>query len=81
MKTEKPNRWKTRILSASSKIWKWKSSKYFDKDLRQAVLSAKKNKKEEKNKEKQQQNLTFLSELYERRKDTPFLDFGFFALD
>ena len=31
---------KWRILSASSKIWK--TSKYFDKDLRQVVLSAKK---------------------------------------
>ena len=32
--------WKTRILSASGKIWK--TSKFFDKDLRQVVLSAKK---------------------------------------
>ena len=36
---------KMRILSASSKIWK--TSKHFDKDLRQLFLSAKKNKKEE----------------------------------
>ena len=45
---------KTRILSASSKIWKRKSSKYFDKDLHQVVPSAKKNKKktEEKNNNK-----------------------------
>ena len=69
----KSNRWKTRILSASSKIWK--KSKYFDKDLHQVVLSANnKNKKEEKEKKetkrKQQQNLTFLRELYEREKDT-----------
>ena len=37
---KKSYRSKTRILSASSKIWK--TSKYFDKDLRQVVLSAKK---------------------------------------
>ena len=63
---------KTRILSASSKIWK--TSKYFDKDLRQVVLSAQKIKKVEKEKKetkkKQQQNLTFLGELYEKKKDT-----------
>ena len=51
MKREKSNRRKTRILSASSKIWK--TSKYFDNDLRQVVLSAQKNKKEEKEKKEE----------------------------
>ena len=70
MKREKKtNRWKTRILSASSKIWK--KSKYFDKDLHQVVLSAQKKERGKKEtKKKQQQNLTFLSELHERKKDT-----------
>ena len=59
---------KTKILSASSKIWK--TSKHFDKDLRQVVLSAQKKKEEKETKKKQQLNLTFLSELCERNKDT-----------
>ena len=62
---------KTRILSASSKLWK--TSKYFNTDLRLVVLGAQKNirkrkKKKEETKKKQQQSLTFLSELYERKK-------------
>ena len=70
MKREKTNRWKTRILWASSKIWK--TSEYFDKDLGQVVLSDQKKEREKKKetKKKQQQNLTFLSELHERKKDT-----------
>ena len=66
MKRQESNKWKTRILSASSKIWK--TSKYFEKDLRQVVLSAQK--KIRNRKKKHQHNLTFSSELYERKKDT-----------
>ena len=36
---------KTRILSANSKLWRRKRSKYFDNDLHQVVLSAHKKKR------------------------------------
>jgi len=54
---------KTRILSASEP-WRWQNiSKYFDKDLRQVVLSAKQ-------KRKKNENLTFRSLPYKDRTDT-----------
>ena len=56
MKREKSNRWKTRILSVSSKIWK--TSKYFDKDIRQVVLSAKKIRKRKKKKRNKEETTT-----------------------
>ena len=61
MKRQKSNRWKMRILSASSKIWK--TSKYFDKDLCQVVLSAQKIRRRKKEKKRNQEETTIKSNL------------------